>query len=255
MKAGRRLLLIGGTLAIIAVYKYQLLPAFFQKPLQFEPLETPAGFRRIPDGQSSIGFDPFVDVDVDARSDPEIELAIKRVRENICESLFGQRPIDDSVVQIALFSDFYCPYCRVLTQKLVRLEAESNGMILISWHELPIFGESSELAAKAAQAAKLQGAYTQFYTRLMKTPFQATPGYIKALADDIGVDYGQLRRDMEGDKVALTLLDSAALAEIFAFIGTPAMVIGRTVVQGAISREMLKQIIDQERSDGPLDDC
>jgi predicted DsbA family dithiol-disulfide isomerase len=253
MKANRRLLLLGGTLAIIAVYNYQLLPAFFQKPLQFEPLETPAGFRRVSSGQSSIGFDPLIGFN--ARANPEIKFAITRVKENICDSLFGHEPVDSNIIQIALFSDFYCPYCRVLTQKLVRFEAESNGMILISWHELPIFGESSELAAKAAQAAKIQGAYTQFHARLMKTPFQATPEYIKALADKIGVDYGQLQRDMEGDEVARKLLDSAALAEIFAFIGTPAMVIGRTVVQGEISNKMLKKIIDQERSDGPLIDC
>jgi hypothetical protein len=253
MKAGRRLLLIGGILAVIGVNKYRLLPSFFQKSLQFEPLESPAGFRRMPDGKSSIGFDPFVDVDT--RYNPKIEVAIKRVKENICESLFGEGPIDDGVVQIALFSDFYCPYCRVLTQKLVRLEAESNGSILISWHELPIFGESSELAAKAAQAAKIQDAYAQFHARLMKTPFQATLGYIKVLADNIGVDYGQLQQDMAGDEVARILLDSAALAEIFAFIGTPAMVIGRTVVQGEISSELLEKIIDQERLDGPLGEC
>lgn len=253
MKANRRLLLIGGTLAIIAVYKYQLLPVFFQKPLQFEPLETPAGFRRVPDGQSSIGFDPFVSIN--ARSDPGIEFAISRVKENICGNLFGPGLVASNIVQIAVFSDFYCPYCRVLSQKLTRLETESDGMIQISWHEQPIFGESSELAAKAAQAAKMQGEYAQFHERLIKTPFQATPEYIKALADNVGVNYGQLLRDMSGDEVARTLLDSAALAEIFAFIGTPAMVIGRTVVQGEISSEMLKNIIDQERSDGSLIDC
>ncbi len=255
MKANRRLLLIGGALAIIAVYKYQLLPAFFQKPLQFEPLETPAGFRRVPDGQSSIGFDPFVSINTG--SDPGIKFAITRVKENICDSLFGPEPVAGNIVQIAVFSDFYCPYCRVLSQKLARLEAESEGMIQISWHEQPIFGESSKLVAKAAQAAKMQGKYAQFHERLMKTPFQATPEYIKALADNAGVDYDQLLRDMDmdGDEVARALLDSAALAEIFAFIGTPAMVIGRTVVQGEISNKMLKNIIDQERSDGSLIDC
>ncbi len=253
MKANRRLLLIGGTSAIIAVYTFQLLPAFFQKPLQFEPLETPAGFRRVPDGQSSIDLDPFVSIN--ARSDPGVEFAITRVKENICDSLFGPGPVASNIVQIAVFSDFYCPYCRVLSRKLARLEAESDGMILISWHEQPIFGESSKLAAKSAQAAKMQGEYAQFHERLMKTPFQATPEYIQALAGNVGLNYGQLLSDMGGDEVARALLDSAALAEIFAFIGTPAMIIGRTVVQGEISREMLKNIIDQERSDGLLIDC
>ena len=48
---------------------------------------------------------------------------------------------------------------------------------------------------------------------------------------------------------------TGALAKTFAFSATPAMAIGRTVPQGEISSGMLKQIIDQERSNGPFDDC
>lgn len=249
----RRLFLVGGTIAVLAANKYQLLSPFFQKPLQFVSLESPAGFRRLPSGLSSSAFNPFFGVS--ARSDPSVESAVAHVNKNICESLYGPKPVDDGVVQIASFSDYYCPYCRVLTQKLARLEKKSEGKVVISWHELPLLGEASNLAAKTALAAKRQGAYIRFHKRLMKSAFRPTQAYLEELADNIGVDSDQLIRDMSGDEVAQEILISAALAKIFAFIGTPAIVIGRSVVQGEIGDRMLGRIIDQERLDGPLINC
>jgi len=253
MKFDKRLFLLGGAIAVVAANKYRLFAPFLQQPLQFEPLETPAGFRRLPSGLSSSGLNPFFGVST--RSDPEFEHAITNVNNNICKSLFGPKPSDDRIVQIASFSDYYCPYCRILTQKLSRIEEKSDGMVAISWHELPVLGEASSLAAKAALAAKKQGAYIQFHKRLMRSPFVATPAYLDVLADKIGVDSDQFFRDMAGEEIEQELLTSAALAKIFVFIGTPAIVIGRTVIQGEIGDRMLEQIIDQERLDGPLEVC
>ena len=253
MKLDRRLFLLGGAIAVLAANKYSLFSPLFQKPLQFEPTGTPAGFRRLPGGLSSSGFNPFLGVS--SRLDPDVERAIADVNKNICKNLFGSKPVDDRVVQIASFSDYYCPYCRVLTQKLSRIEEKSNGKVVISWHELPLLGEASNLAAKAALAAKRQGAYIQFHKRLMRSAFRATPGYLDELATEIGVDPDQFFRDMAGEEIVQELLISAALAKIFVFIGTPAIVIGRTVIQGEIGDRMLGQIIDQERLDGPLKGC
>jgi protein-disulfide isomerase len=55
---------------------------------------------------------------------------------------------------------------------------------------------------------------------------------------------------MESSEILLELENSAALASLFAFVGTPALVIGRTVVQGQISDKMIKKIIDLEREEG-----
>ena len=84
----------------------------------------------------------------------------------------------------------------------------------------------------------------------MTTPFQATPEYLSRLAGDLGVDEERLVADMESPEVVRELENSSALARVFAFVGTPALVIGRTVVQGQISDTMVRKIIELEREEG-----
>lgn len=253
MKASRRIFLGGGSIAVLGAVSYRVFPTIFESPLEFEALDAPEGFRQIPGGLSSFQYDPFVGLGKD--SDPKADQTFANVQKNVCTFLFEPESVAEGVVRIASFSDYYCPYCRVLTQRLARLESESDGLIQIKWHELPLLGEPSELAAKAAIAARKQGAYIQFHQRLMKTFFRVNPAYLEAISDSIGVDYELMLLDMASADVTRELRESAALARVFSFIGTPAIVVGRTVVQGEISERTLQRLIEQERMDGPLIEC
>lgn len=241
---GRRSFLLLSGLAVL-YFGFRVFPDFRRADLVFEQIQDPLGFRRLTEGKSSTGFDLFVGLDGPA--DGNNEHVERRVRQNICDTLYGEARGDNEVVPVASFSDYYCPYCRVQTKRLSDIEARSDNNIRIVWHELPLLGEASTLAAKAAMAAKYQGAYSAYHERLMKSPFQATPEYLRILAEDIGVDHDRLIADMEGERVQIDLENSAALARIFAFVGTPAMVIGRTVIQGEISDRTIQDVIAQER--------
>lgn len=225
----------------------------FAGEFEFEPVARPVGFRRITGGESTAGFDPFFGLG--DGPDKEMEVIVSEVESRVCETLYGGLAEQTDVVPLASFSDYNCPFCRVLTQRLSKVEAESGGRLRIAWHELPLLGESSMTAAKGALAAKRQGAYVTFHKRLMRAPFQTTPEYLAVLAGNIGVDEEQLVADMESQDVQRELRESSALAQIFGFIGTPALVVGRTVVQGEIGESALKRLIDQERADGPVAAC
>lgn len=252
MDSGKRSTLI--TLgAIVAGYAaLRTVPSLLPEKLELEPLESPAGFRKYVAGDTSGGFDPFVGLgtpdsaEVVARK----EAAFARVSNNICDALYGELKTNPARVPMASFSDYYCPYCRVQTKRLAEMTNAMPNDVAVAWHELPLLGDSSNLAAKAALAAKRQGAYVTFHERLMTTPFQATPEYLSRLAGDLGVDEDRLISDMESAEVVRELENSSALARVFAFVGTPALVIGRTVVQGQISDKMVREIIDLEREEG-----
>ena len=256
MTESRRNLLIGG-LAIAGGYAAlrfgpPAVAEIFAGDLEFEPVARPAGFRRIAGGDSSTGFDLFLGLDDDPG--PDTGAALERVSARPCEALYGDDR-DPDVVPMASFSDYNCPYCRALTIRLSEIEAASAGRVRISWHELPLLGEASMLAAQAALAAKRQGAYVAFHKRLMRSPFRTTPEYLEVLADDLGVDKTRLLADMDGEDVRRELRESSALAELFAFVGTPALVVGRTVVQGEINDARLERLIARERMDGPIEAC
>ena len=248
----RRTFLVVSGLAVLYA-GFRIAPDLGREELVFEEFDDPFGFRRLTAGKSSAGFDPFFGLE--DRTENNQADAEFRVRSTICATLYGDTLGAGEEVPVASFSDYYCPYCRVQTKRLAAMEARPASGIRVAWHELPLLGETSTLAAKAALAARNQGAYPAFHERLMRSPFQATPEYLRALADDIGIDHEQLAADMNSERVLLDLENSAALARIFAFIGTPAMVIGRTVIQGEISERTIRDVVAREREEGWASVC
>lgn len=237
--------------------------AFFAGNFDFTALEEPAGFRHLAGGDVSGGLDPVTGLlgagaggEGGGRAGTPAEIA----PENLCTALFGDgddtASIDgaDGILPIAYFSDYRCPYCRILSKRLEALE-QAREDIRIIWHEWPIFGQVSEQAARAALAAKRQGAHGAFHTRLMRSSFIPTEGYLRTLADQAGIDPDRLLADMEGDDVARELARTGALARIFGFRGTPALVVGRTIIVGAIDDVRLDALIDRELADGPSPAC
>lgn len=89
----------------------------------------------------------------------------------------------------------------------------------------------------------------------MRGRFVAAPEYLEILARDIGVDEDRLLSDMESDAVSEQLRATEAVARIFGFIGTPALVVGRTVVVGTVSEGVIAALVEQERRDGPPPVC
>lgn len=233
-------------------------PNLLSQELELENLDKPRGFRKFVAGESSGGtFDPFVGLENEqdaAIAEAKIR-ADERVAGNICLALYRGLDLADAQVPIASFSDYYCPFCRVQTKRLAELAKSRGSEIAVAWHELPLLGESSNLAAKAALAAKRQGAYVEFHDRLMRSAFVASPEYLSRLASDLQVDEERLLADMNSDDVGEELEDSAALSRALSLVGTPALVIGRTVVQGQVSNSMIDKIIALEREEGWAEQC
>lgn len=169
------------------------------------------------------------------------------VKANLCLALFGP-DLPVGVVPIAYFSEFRCPYCRALERDLERMLEEDPATFRLIQHELPIFGPTSELAARASVAASRQGKQQELRRRFMRTPLVADDASIMRIAADLGLDHDQLLRDMASSEVQAELDRTRALADIFGFVGTPGLVIGRTVLNGAIPYAVLRQIAEDEKS-------
>lgn len=250
----RRALLIGGA-AAIGVLAWNAAPwlrGLLPVSLDFADLDDPPGFRRLAGGATSGGIDPFAGLS--ASGAPQPMIPEEALRADLCRALFGERP-GPGVTPVASFSDYYCPYCRGLTRRLSAIEDESGGAVRVAWREWPLLGAASETAAKAALAAERQGAYADFHAALMRSGFVPTPPFIDALAERIGVDPARMRADMASPEVAYEIAEARGLARLFGFPGTPALVVGRTVVVGEISDATLRALIARERADGPPPGC
>lgn len=216
--------------------------------LEFKPYSAHEGFRELVlDNKSSSRADPFFLLRAKTKGD-----ALERGRINACNALFRDPTSPtlgnhDAKVSIVEFFDYRCPYCKQLSILLKETKIADNRVRII-YKEWPILGESSELATRAALASVKQGKYLQVHDRLMTSGFVPTIGYIKGFVTALGLDLSLLRSDMDSSETTLTIQRNSALAAKLGFIGTPSLVVGRTIVQGAITRAQLESLIEIESS-------
>jgi protein-disulfide isomerase len=153
----------------------------------------------------------------------------------------------DGDVVVVEFFDYRCPYC-VSVAKNLREAVEDDGNIRLVMKEFPILGPESMVAARMALAAEQQDQYEELHFAFMTVSGKLTEKKAFKIADNIGLDMDQLRRDMEAPEIDAMLQRNFALAQALQINGTPAFVIGDEVVRGAIDMTTLREIVGQARA-------
>lgn len=236
--------------ALVAAYNAPaLVRAALPVRFDFTPIPHLRGYRRLGGGATSSGFAPLIGVVTDGEDRAPVAPE-ETLRARFAEALFGADASKGPAAPVASFSDYHCPYCRALAPTLQRLEAA--GEIAVRWHEWPTLGPFSEPAAKATLAAGLQGAHAAFNAALNGLAQVApTADVVAEIAVDLGLDPPRLLADMEGPAVATRLAETRGLAGLLGAPGTPALVVGRTLVVGAVDARTLRALARHERLVGP----
>ena len=84
--------------------------------------------------------------------------------------------------------------------------------------------------------------------RLMGTSVRPGPTGLRSFATALKLDPERLAADLRSDEVLREMNRTAAMAQVLGIIGTPATMIGQTLVVGAISAKDIKRLINLERS-------
>jgi len=148
---------------------------------------------------------------------------------------------------IVEFYDTRCPYCRTIEPTMAKLLTQDHEVRLV-YKDLPILGPASVLAAHALLAAQRQNGYDRLRTALMQAPPDYTKDQILAVARTVGLDDARLAHDMDNTAIDARLDANLALAKALAIDGTPALVIGDTLVPGAVELPELEKAIATARA-------
>lgn len=152
----------------------------------------------------------------------------------------------DGDVTVVEFFDYNCPYCkRAMEQVKGLIDADSN--VRLVYREWPILGDGSVFAAKAALAARNQGKYEEFHWTLMAIKGRAEEASVMRVANEVGLDIEQLRRDMEAPEVEEHIATSMRLTQSLGFNGTPSFVIGDALVPGFVEQSQLEEYVAEVR--------
>jgi len=149
-------------------------------------------------------------------------------------------------VTIVEFFDTRCPYCRKLEPSMAELLAKDHGVRLV-YKDLPILGPASVLGSKALLAAQKQGGYEKLRDAVMALPPDTTRPMIQTAAQKLGLDWKRLEHDMDDPAVAARIHDNLKLAHDLGIEGTPAMVIGTTLIPGAMDVTELQKVVATQR--------
>ena len=137
-------------------------------------------------------------------------------------------------VTIVEFFDTRCPYCRSMNPAMQKLIAEDHNVKVV-YKDLPILGAASMLGSKALLAAQRQGAYDQMREAVMQMPSDTTLPMIEGAAEKLGLDWPKLQHDMQSPAIQQQIDTNLRLAQALNIDGTPALVIGNSIVPGALS--------------------
>lgn len=238
----RDMLVMGGIVATAVAIPPVLrrIPADFD----FEPLPGFDGFRRITGGNVSGGIDPFFSIDAAGVSTAPARPASPS---SACSALFGTPEWTSDAVPIAIFSDFNCPYCKILEKRLIRRRTAGDAIRLI-WHEMPLLGPSSTRSARAVLAARFLGKEDPARVYLSQRFLRPGPAALHTMADDLGLPPNAFVQEVAGARVSRALATSLDLGRRLGIPGTPGTVVGRTLVIGAINDADLTKLIEIERA-------
>jgi protein-disulfide isomerase len=154
----------------------------------------------------------------------------------------------DGDITIVEYFDFNCPYCRKLEPEL-RQVVQDDGKVKLVYKDWPVLGPVSIAAARLALATKYQDKYVAAHDALMGTASRLTESRIRELLADAKIDVDRAVKDLETNAKAIDaiLARNNDQATAFGFKGTPAFIIGKFRVPGALTMAQFDQAIADAR--------
>ena len=172
------------------------------------------------------------------------QTGLAKVRDDQGDPVMGNA---NGTITLYEFSDYNCGYCKRVFEPIQQLVRDNPDVRLVI-KEFPILSQSSLFAAKAAIAAEMQGKFGDYHIAMMTYRGQITDAVVMRMAAQSGVDIEQLKSDMESPKTMAIIQRTREAAAALEINGTPGLVVGDTVVPGAIGLDELVKLIAEERN-------
>jgi protein-disulfide isomerase len=134
-------------------------------------------------------------------------------------------------ITVVEFFDYRCGYCKLAAPEVVKI-IHDNPDIRFVFKEFPIFGEVSDTTAKIALTPQGKAKGLDLYNRWMADKALDEAAVDRHLVA-VGLDPATVRKAAESPAIAKQIADVRQLAKDLQIEGTPAFIIGDTLVPGA----------------------
>ena len=154
----------------------------------------------------------------------------------------------DAPVTIVEFSDFHCPYCKKVEPVLSQLLSRYGDKVKLVYRNFPIdsLHPMARKAAEAGQCANEQGKFWAYHNKLYASGPDASPGKLRALAGEVGLDLSAFELCLSTRKYQATVEKDVEDGTRLGVTGTPGFFINGRMLSGAQPLENFVRVIDQE---------
>lgn len=163
--------------------------------------------------------------------------------QNPADQIAGNPRGDVTVVE---FYDVRCPFCRRMVSVMDEL-LKRDPNVRIVYKDLPVLGPASVVGSRALIAAQKQGGYLKLHALLMAANPSMDDATLQAAATKAGLDWAQLKRDMDAPDIKIRIDANLALSHQLDIQGTPAYVIGTRLLPGAVELAELQDAVAAAR--------
>ena len=153
-------------------------------------------------------------------------------------------PKKDALVTLVEYGDFECPYCGQ-AEPAVRGLIREFGELRFVFRHLPLteVHPHAQLAAEAAEAADVQGAFWEMHDMLMDHQGALTTRDLIDYAGSIGIDTDKFAADLRKHAGAYRVAEDVDSADLATVSGTPTFFINGIRYYGAYDLAALKEAV------------
>ncbi len=153
-------------------------------------------------------------------------------------------PKKDALVTLVEYGDFECPYCGQ-AEPAVRGLIREFGELRFVFRHLPLteVHPHAQLAAEAAEAAAVQGAFWEMHDMLMDHQGALTTRDLVGYAASIGLDSDKFAADLRKHAGAYRVAEDVDSADLATVSGTPTFFINGNRYYGAFDLAALKEAV------------
>lgn len=159
----------------------------------------------------------------------------------------------EALVTVVEYGDFECPYCGQ-AEPVVRELLAGAGDIRYVWRHLPLndVHPHAQLAAEAAEAAGMQGAYWEMHDLLLAHQGALKLHDLLKYAETVGVDGERFETDLRARAGAVRVSEDVDSADLSGVSGTPTFFVNGRRHYGAYDIASLKEAVRAARERAAL---
>lgn len=162
----------------------------------------------------------------------------------------------DAPVTLEEFADFQCPACAIASGVISILEKDYGPRLRVIFREFPLaMHQHGRDAARAAEAASLQGKFWEMYSLLYANQPtwsdvpDARPIFVR-YAEDLHLDVAKFEKDYISTKVTERISADVALGKSLGVENTPTIFVNQRRMRPPYTIEHLHEMIDTALAGG-----